>query len=259
LRSFAIHISAHYFVDLKKTHASSTDIDSVSRNMMPPPPPRIGLSARHHVGGHPSSQLFTTPFDRNNSAPERSLRHRSRSKSSSSSDSDCLRAETAKRNKKPAKANDRSRSKSSSSTDSEFSAAERAKRNKKPAKANDRSRPKSSSSTDSEFSAAERAKRNKKPAKANDRSRPKSSSSSDSEFSVTERAKRKKPIYNPGEHFGESSGESEELTNGSTREHIEANGTRVLQEYDCEEECWYRIATFEDNGTMYWCTEGENN
>jgi hypothetical protein len=228
LRSFAIHISAHYFVDLKKTHASSTDIDSVSRNMMPPPPPRIGLSARHHVGGHPSSQLFTTPFDRNNSAPERSLRHRSRSKSSSSSDSDCLRAETAKRNKKPAKANDRSR-------------------------------PKSSSSTDSEFSAAERAKRNKKPAKANDRSRPKSSSSSDSEFSVTERAKRKKPIYNPGEHFGESSGESEELTNGSTREHIEANGTRVLQEYDCEEECWYRIATFEDNGTMYWCTEGENN
>jgi hypothetical protein len=228
LRSFAIHISAHYFVDLKKTHASSTDIDSVSRNMMPPPPPRIGLSARHHVGGHPSSQLFTTPFDRNNSAPERSLRHRSRSKSSSSSDSDCLRAETAKRNKKPAKANDRSRSKSSSSTDSEFSAAERAKRNKKPAKANDRSRPKSSSSTDSEFS-------------------------------VTERAKRKKPIYNPGEHFGESSGESEELTNGSTREHIEANGTRVLQEYDCEEECWYRIATFEDNGTMYWCTEGENN
>jgi hypothetical protein len=228
LRSFAIHISAHYFVDLKKTHASSTDIDSVSRNMMPPPPPRIGLSARHHVGGHPSSQLFTTPFDRNNSAPERSLRHRSRSKSSSSSDSDCLRAETAKRNKKPAKANDRSRSKSSSSTDSEFSAAER-------------------------------AKRNKKPAKANDRSRPKSSSSSDSEFSVTERAKRKKPIYNPGEHFGESSGESEELTNGSTREHIEANGTRVLQEYDCEEECWYRIATFEDNGTMYWCTEGENN
>ncbi len=228
MRSFAIHISAHYFVDLKKTHASSTDIDSVSRNMMPPPPPRIGLSARHHVGGHPSSQLFTTPFDRNNSAPERSLRHRSRSKSSSSSDSDCLRAETAKRNKKPAKANDRSRSKSSSSTDSEFSAAER-------------------------------AKRNKKPAKANDRSRPKSSSSSDSEFSVTERAKRKKPIYNPGEHFGESSGESEELTNGSTREHIEANGTRVLQEYDCEEECWYRIATFEDNGTMYWCTEGENN
>ena len=228
MRSFAIHISAHYFVDLKKTHASSTDIDSVSRNMMPPPPPRIGLSARHHVGGHPSSQLFTTPFDRNNSAPERSLRHRSRSKSSSSSDSDCLRAETAKRNKKPAKANDGSRSKSSSSTDSEFSAAER-------------------------------AKRNKKPAKANDRSRPKSSSSSDSEFSVTERAKRKKPIYNPGEHFGESSGESEELTNGSTREHIEANGTRVLQEYDCEEECWYRIATFEDNGTMYWCTEGENN
>ena len=228
MRSFAIHISAHYFADLKKTHASSTDIDSVSRIMMPPPPPRIGLSARHHVGGHPSSQLFTTPFDRNNSAPERSLRHRSRSKSSSSSDSDCLRAETAKRNKKPAKANDRSR-------------------------------PKSSSSADSEFSAAETAKRNKRPAKANDRSRPKSSSSSDSEFSVTERAKRKKPIYNPGEHFGESSGESEELTNASRREHIETNGTRVLQEYDCEEECWYRIATFEDNGTMYWCTEGENN
>ena len=97
------------------------------------------------------------------------------------------------------------------------------------------------------------------PPPSNDRSRPKSSSSSDSEFSVTERAKRKKPIYNPGEHFGESSGESEELTNASRREHIETNGTRVLQEYDCEEECWYRIATFEDNGTMYWCTEGENN
>jgi DNA mismatch repair ATPase MutL len=166
--------------------------------MMPPPPPRIGLSASRQVGDQFSSQLII-PFDPNNLAPERSLSHRPRSKSSSSSDS--------------------------------------------------------------EFSATESAKRNKKPAKANDRSRSKSSSSSDSEFSATERAKRKKPIYNPGEHFGESSGESKELTKTSAnrRDHIETNGTRVLQEYDCEGEFWYRIATYEGDGNMYWCSQGENN